>query len=278
MELPRIRRMVVKVGTSTLTYDNGKPNLRRMERLVRTISDLMNSGIEIVLVSSGAIAVGVQGLNLPHKPKDTPTRQAAAAVGQCDLMTLYDRMFSEYGRKAAQILLTLDVVEQEERKRNVINTFCALLNLGAVPIVNENDTVSVEELVAGEEGGKLSFGDNDFLSALVATLVQADTLVILTDIDGLYDDNPRENPYAKRIAVVEKVTPELLEIAGDSGTNRGTGGMRTKLDAARLASEHGIHTWIVSGERPQILYDITEGKNVGTQFLPTGERPAEELC
>lgn len=255
MEFKDFKRIVIKVGSSTLTYENGRPNIRRIEQLCRVVSDLKNRGIEVILVSSGAIAVGVSRLRLAERPSDTKGKQAAAAVGQCDLMSIYDRHFAEYGHVSAQILLNRDVIEYEDRKANVINTFGALLEFGAVPIVNENDSVSVEELV---------FGDNDNLSAIVASLIEADGLIILTDIDGYYDDDPKENPDARLIHVIDKVTDSLLQNAGGAGTRRGTGGMRTKLEAARYAAEHGIATIIMSGDNPKKIFDIFDGHMIGT--------------
>ena len=251
------KRIVIKVGTSTLTYSSGKPNLRKIEKLAMVISDIQNSGREVVLVSSGAISIGVNRLGLKARPKDTPGKQAAAAVGQCDLMSIYDRAFSEYGYVTAQILLNRHVVDQEELKTNVMNTFGALLDMGAIPIVNENDSVAVEELV---------FGDNDNLSAIVANLIDADLLVILTDIDGYYDDNPAENPNAHLVSRVTEITEEMLKSAGGSGTARGTGGMRTKLEAALYATKNGITTVVMSGERVQKLYDLLDGRAIGTVF------------
>lgn len=257
MPMKDAKRIVVKIGTSTLTYDNGKPNFRRIETLARIISDLKNSGREVVLVSSGAIAVGVSRLGLPERPSDIKGKQAAAAVGQCDLMSIYDRSFSEYGYVTAQILMDRSVTGDEQRKENVINTLDTLLKMGAVPIVNENDSTSVEEI---------EFGDNDRLSAIVAVLADADALVIMTDIDGLYDSDPKSNPNAKLIPVVEKITPEMFANAGGAGSSRGTGGMHTKLEAAEIAVSAGIHVSIVRGDRVAILYDIFDGKQVGTYF------------
>ena len=214
MDFKDFKRIVIKVGSSTLTYENGKPNLRRIEQLCRVISDLKNRDIEVILVSSGAVAVGVNRLRLSERPRDTKGKQAAAAVGQADLMSLYDRTFSEYGYVTAQILLNRDVIEHEDRKQNIINTFHALLDFGAVPIVNENDSVSVEELV---------FGDNDNLSAIVASLTDAEGLIILTDIDGYYDDDPRENPDARLIHTLSEITDEMITLAGGSGSDKGTG-------------------------------------------------------
>ncbi len=244
------KRIVIKIGSSTLTYENGKPNLKRMEHIARVVSELKNSGNEVVLVSSGAIAVGVNRLGLKKRPSDTKRKQAAAAVGQCDLMSIYDRFFSEYGYVAAQILLNRDVVDHKERKKNVSNTFNTLLKMGAVPIVNENDSVAIEEIL---------FGDNDNLSAIVASLCKADTLIILTDIDGLYDADPRSNPNAKKLDIVKEITDEMLSAAGGTGSNRGTGGMHTKLEAAQYATAKGIDVIITSGEEPEIIYDILDG-------------------
>lgn len=257
MEFKDFKRIVIKVGSSTLTYENGKPNLRRIEQLCRVVSDLRNRDIEVIIVSSGAVAVGVNRLRLPERPSDTRGKQAAAAVGQCDLMSIYDRNLAEYGYVSAQILLNRDVIEHEDRKNNVINTFNALLEFGAVPIVNENDSVSVEEIV---------FGDNDNLSAIVASLVEAQGLIILTDIDGYYDDDPRENPDARLIHSLDKITDEMIEAAGGNGTSRGTGGMRTKLEAARFASLHGTQTIIMSGDNPKKIFDVFDGHSVGTHI------------
>ncbi len=252
-----IRRVVVKVGTSTLTYENGKLNLSRIDKLTRVLSDLKNRGVEVILVSSGAIGVGVGKLGLKHKPSITMEKQAAAAVGQCELMYLYDKMFSEYGYMTAQVLLTKDVLDHTDRKQNVTNTFITLLKMGVVPIVNENDAVSVEEI---------EFGDNDTLSAIVAKLTDAELLLIMTDIDGLYTNNPRENKDAKLIPEVRAITPDIVEIAGGAGTNRGTGGMITKVMAAEIAAKSGIHTIVCNGSDPKIIYRIFDGEELGTVF------------
>ena len=228
-----IKRVVVKVGTSTLTYENGKPNLRLMEHLARILSDFFNSGREAVLVTSGAIAAGMSRMALTRRPDCVKERQAVSAVGQCNLMTLYDRFFSEYSRVVGQILLTRDVIDDDLRKQNTVNTFNELLARGVIPIVNENDSVATEEL----EG--LAFGDNDRLSAIVAVLVNADALIILTDTDGLYDSDPRQHPDAKLLTFVDRVTDEIMNSAGEAGSKRGTGGMKTKLDAAGYATENG---------------------------------------
>lgn len=257
MKLSETKKAVIKIGTSSLTHNNGKPYFHKIEKLTRILCDIKNSGKELILVSSGAIAVGVNRLGLSEKPKATDKKQAAAAVGQCELMAVYDRLFGEYGQTTAQVLLTRDVIADSHRKENVTNTFNALLDLGVIPIVNENDTVSVEEI---------EFGDNDKLSAIVAAIIGADALIILTDIDGLYDSDPSANPDAKLIPEVNEITDELLAIAGGSGTNRGTGGMHSKLEAASLALEHGITTVITYSENLDNLYDVFEDKPIGTTF------------
>lgn len=254
------KRIVVKVGTSTLTYENGKVNLRRIESLCKVLSDLQNSGREIILVTSGAIGVGVGKLGLKERPSETEKKQAVAAVGQCELMFIYDKLFGEYNQTVAQVLLTADVTKSEHSKQNVENTFNELLKMDIIPVVNENDTVAIDELV-----GK-HFGDNDTLSATVAALVEADLLVILTDIDGLYDANPRENPEAKRIPYVEKITDQIHMLAGGTGSNRGTGGMRTKIIAADIATKAGVTCCIISGADPKTLYRLFDGEQIGTVF------------
>lgn len=256
-QFDKVKRIVVKVGTSTLTYENGKLNLRRMNKLVRVLADLRNSGREIILVSSGAIAVGVGKLGLAHKPYDIGGRQACAAIGQCELMFIYDKLFAEYSCPTAQILLTRDIIDDEHRKFNVQNTFARLLDMQALPIVNENDTVSVEEI---------EFGDNDTLSAIVAKLVNADLLIILSDIDGLYTSDPRTDSSATIIHTVEQIDDDLRSVAGGSGSNRGTGGMITKLHAAEIAAEQNIPTAILNGVDPDKLYDLMDGKPIGTVF------------
>ena len=254
------RRIVVKVGTSTLTYETGLINIRRLERLVKVLADLANSGLELVLVTSGAIGVGVGKLGLREKPKETALRQAAAAVGQCELMHLYDQCFSRFNHTVAQLLLTRDVVDDPVRCQNVVNTFTKLFELGAIPVVNENDTVSTAEI----EGD--SFGDNDSLSAVVATLIKADALVVLSDIDGLYTANPQEDPSAVLIPVVEEIDEKIMAFATGSKSNRGTGGMTTKIQAAKIVTQMGINMAIVSGENPENLYAILEDKPLGTVF------------
>ncbi len=271
MKLSEAKRIVIKVGTSTLTYDNGSQNLRRIEQLARVLSDLRRSGKEVVLVSSGAIGVGVERLGLQERPKTTRGRQAAAAVGQCALMFTYDKLFGEYGQTVAQVLLTPDVLEDEEHRQNASNTLECLLEMKVIPIVNENDTVAIEELEERTDGHHTSFGDNDSLSALVAILCKADALFILTDIEGLYDSDPRSNPEAKLIPVVEKIDDALLGAAGGAGTSRGTGGMRSKILAAQKATDQGIATVILKGDEPRNLYDVLEDRSLGTLFCAKAE-------
>lgn len=256
------KRIVIKVGTSTLTYENGKINLRRVDTLCKVLSDLRNFGHDIILVSSGAIGVGMGKLGLPSRPDTTREKQALAAIGQCELMFMYDKFFSEYNNTVAQVLLTKYSVDTDHKKENVLNTFNTLLQMGIIPIVNENDTVAIDELQGN------NFGDNDMLSAIVSKLIGADTLVILTDIDGLYTDNPRTNPNAEHIDVVEEITDEIMHMAHGSGSNRGTGGMATKLTAAKHVNESGIDCIVLNGEDPTILYDVVDNnKSVGTLFL-----------
>ena len=258
------QRIVVKVGTSTLTHDSGSLNLRSMEHLVRALADLHGCGNEIILVTSGAIAVGTARLGLSERPRELRMKQAAAAVGQCRMMHIYDKLFGEYNRSVAQILLTGDDVENPDRAEHLRSTFSALLEMGVIPVVNENDSVSSAEI---ETGHHKVLGDNDTLSAIVAALCQADLLVLLSDIDGLYDADPRTHPDAKRFHQVKDLTPEILEMAGGAGTWRGTGGMATKLSAARIAMEAGCDMVITNGKRMEDLYGIAEGKDIGTRFL-----------
>lgn len=250
------KRIVVKVGTSTLTYDTGKINFRQINALARVLSDLRNQGYDVILVSSGAIGVAMGKLGLEHKPADTKVKQSLAAIGQCELMSLYDKMFAEYHNTVAQILLTRSDVDIEKRKNHTTDTFNTLLDMGIIPIVNENDTVSVEEI---------EFGDNDSLSAIVAKLVHADLLVLFSDIDGLYDSDPHSNPDAQLISRVEDISA-VEAGAGGAGTERGTGGMVTKIEAAKIANDAGISMLIVNGRRIEALYDIIDGKKVGTLF------------
>ncbi|NLP13717.1 MAG: glutamate 5-kinase [Clostridium sp.] len=263
-ELINSKRVVVKVGTSTLTYDSGEMNFARIEKLVRVMSDLKNQGRDMVLVSSGAIGVGVGKLKLECKPKTIREKQAVAAVGQCELMHIYGKFFQEYGHTVGQILLTRDVVENETGKVNVINTFEALLEMGIIPVVNENDSVAVDEI---ESGIHRVFGDNDSLSAIVAKLVKADLLIILSDIDGFYDCDPRANENSNLIPVIKEITPDVEKCAGGIGTSRGTGGMVTKLTAAKIATAAGINMVIANGDNPKVIYDIIEGKTIGSLFI-----------
>jgi glutamate 5-kinase len=254
------KRVVIKLGTSTLAHKTGKLNIRRMTNLVRVISDLQNSGKEIILVSSGAVGLGTGKLGLPERPKDTPTKQAVAAIGQCELMHIYDDMFAKYSITVAQILLTKTIISNADHCKNFENAINKLVSMGVIPIVNENDTIAIDEL-------ELEIGENDSLSAIVATLANADLLLILSDIDGLYDDDPHKNPNAKPIHVVEEITPDIEKVAGGAGTSLGTGGMTTKINAAKIASEAGIDMVIMNGKNPELLYDLFEDKQVGTHFL-----------
>lgn len=251
-------RIVVKVGSSTLTYATGHINIRHFEKLVRVLSDVKNAGHEVILVSSGAVACGMGKLNFREKPKDIPSKQACASVGQCELMTIYDDLFTQYSHTVSQILLTADDIRSEERSENFINTMDRLLELGALPIINENDTVVTAEI---------KVGDNDTLSAVVACAINADLLVLLSDIDGLYTADPRKDPDATLIPVVEKITPEIEALAGGAGSNIGTGGMATKIKAAKMVMEAGCDMLIVNGDAPEVLYDIIDGEPVGTRFM-----------
>ena len=256
-------RMVVKVGTSTLTRDNGSMNLRAIDRLAMVLADLHGQGHQVILGSSGAIGVGVGKLGLGQRPRALRMKQAVAAVGQCELMHIYDKFFGEYGATVAQILLTDEDVDDPRRAEHLENTFEALLELGCIPVVNENDSVSSAEI---ETGRAKVLGDNDTLSAIVARLCRADLLVLLSDIDGLYDKDPHRYPDAKLVSLVTEVTDELRAAAGGAGTARGTGGMQTKLDAAQLATSAGVDMVIANGTRPEKLYDIAMGADVGTRF------------
>ena len=252
-------RIVVKVGTSTLAYPTGRLNIQRVERMCKVLSDLKNAGHEIILVSSGAIGMGVGKLSLSARPKDMPTKQAAAAVGQCELMYFYDKLFSEYNHIVAQLLITApDLAEGGSRKAHFHNTLARLLELGVLPVINENDTVSTDEIV---------IGDNDTLSAIVSATVSADLLILLSDIDGLYDRDPRRAPDAKLIETVPVIDARILSLAGDKGSELATGGMVTKLHAAQIATAAGCEMVIANGEKPEVLYDIVDGKRVGTRFL-----------
>ncbi|MGI6029621.1 MAG: glutamate 5-kinase [Candidatus Heteroscillospira sp.] len=255
-------RIVVKIGTSTLAHPTGMLNVRHAEALVKVLSDLKNAGHELVLVSSGAIGMGVGKLMLPGRPADMPTKQAAAAVGQCELMYTYDKLFAEYNHTVAQVLLTGEDIHNELRRRNMRNTITRLLELKALPIINENDAVATDEI-----GVENTIGENDTLSAIVAKLVGAELLVLLSDIDGLYTADPRRDPEARLIPVVESITPEVEALAGGSGSSLGSGGMATKLKAARIICEAGGDMIIANGEEPEKLYDMVEGKPVGTRFM-----------
>lgn len=251
------KRIVIKIGTSTLTYPNGALNLRRIEVLVQTIADFKNAGHEVVVVSSGAVGAGYAKLSLSEYPKTLEEKQACAAVGQSQLMKIYENFFANYSHTVAQILMTKDVVDDSHRLELVKNTFNTLLKMGCVPIVNENDSVSCDGI---------RFGGNDTLSAYVAIACDADIIINLSDIDGLYDSDPRKNKDAKLISRVDEITDEVISYAGGAGSERGTGGMLTKINAAKIATENGIPMIILNGENPRILYDILDGKHVGTYF------------
>ena len=253
------KRIVFKVGSSTLTHENGKLNLRRIEKLATVLSDLKNMGKEVVLVSSGAISAGCGRVGLEKRPDDTPGKQAMAAIGQSELMRVYEHYFSMFGQVIGQILITKEEIDNPKVKQNAHNTFDRLLSMGCIPIVNENDSMSFEEI---------EFGDNDTLSAVVATICSADSLIILSDIDGLYDADPRSNPDAMLIPTVTELTDEIIACAGGAGSNRGTGGLVTKLHAAEITMGAGIPMYIVNGNDPAILYDLCEGKKRGTYFAP----------
>ena len=256
-------RVVVKVGTSTLPHTTGRLNIRRVEQLCRVLSDLKNAGHQIILVSSGAIGMGVGKLSLPCRPNDMPTKQAAAAVGQCELMYVYDKLFTEYNHTVAQMLLTGEDLENSGRRVNFQNTLYRLLELGALPIVNENDTIATEEIAVG---------DNDTLAAIVAKCAGAELLVLLSDIDGLFTSDPRKDPDARLIPLVEALTPEIYALAGEKGSDLACGGMATKLKAAKTAMENGFDMIISNGQRPEDLYDIIEGASVGTLFKSNNKR------
>ncbi len=251
------KRIVIKIGSSTLTHSNFRMNLRRIEAIARVLSDFRNSGKDVVLVSSGAVSAGVAKMGLDCRPKETEKKQAFAAIGQSELMSIYGHFFSMFSQTVAQILVTRDVMENPTARHNAENTFATLLRMGCIPIVNENDTVAIEEF---------DFGDNDTLSAYVSVLCHADALIILSDIDGLYDSDPHKNPDAKLIPSVPEITDEILSYAGGAGSNRGTGGLITKLHAAQIVLPHKIPMFIVNGEDPEILYELLDGKHVGTCF------------
>lgn len=256
-------RSVVKVGTSTLTNSLGNSELRSFDRLACVLSNIQNMGYEVILVSSGAIAIGTNKLKMKTRPTSMPLKQAAAAVGQCRIMYLYDKFFSDYDKMIGQILLKAEDLAQQEQKDNLSNTLNTLLEMGIIPIVNENDSVSYCEL----EAEKRLLGDNDMLSAVVSILCKAKRLVILSDIDGFYDSDPRLNPKAKLISKIEVLHDEIYKLAGGAGSSRGTGGMRSKLQAARLATAQGIDTFIANGNNPAALYQMIRGSKVGTLFV-----------
>ena len=251
-------RIVVKVGTSTLAHPSGLINIRRVEELCKVMSDLKNAGNDIILVTSGAIGMGAGKLQLSERPRDVAAKQAAAAVGQCELMYTYDKLFSEYNHTVAQLLMTGSDFENEERHINFKNTMDKLLEFKALPIINENDTVATEEI---------KVGDNDTLSAMVAVNVNADILILLSDIDGLFTADPHSNPDAKLISVVSEINEDILALGGGEGSDLGTGGMRTKLNAAQICTENNCDMIIANGENPDVLYDIVDGKSVGTRFI-----------
>jgi len=253
-----IKRIVIKVGTSTLAHSTGLLNLERIEKLVRSISDLHNKGYEVILVTSGAIGAGMGKLNLKERPKNIPQKQAVAAVGQVTLIHLYQKIFAEYGKIVGQLLLTKDDISDRHRYLNGRNTTFALLEQGAIPIVNENDAVVVDEIKVGE---------NDSLSAFVSSLIDADLLIIFSDIDGLYDANPHTNPNAKLISLIETIDDSIRAVAGDAGSKLGTGGMATKIKAAEIATESGTNMIIAHGENPNILSSIVNGEEIGSLFL-----------
>ena len=251
-------RVVIKIGTSTLAHKTGTLNIRRVEELCKVMSDLKNAGNEVILVSSGAIGMGVGKLSLPQKPSDIPTKQAAAAVGQCELMYTYDKLFSEYNHTVAQILITGEDIDHNDRRQNFENTMRRLLELSVLPIINENDSISTSEI---------EIGDNDTLGAIVATAINADLLIILSDIDGLFTADPHKDKNAVLLNKVTEITPEIENMIGGVGSNLGTGGMTTKIKAAKIVTNNGIDMVIANGSNPAVLYDIIDGKNVGTRFV-----------
>lgn len=259
-----LKRVVVKVGSSTLSHPTGKLNINQMELLVRQLADLHNSGKEVILVTSGAQGAGIGKLGLPRKPKTIPKRQAVAAIGQGLLMHMYEKLFSEYGITVAQVLITREDIMERKKFLNARNAINALLKLEAIPIINENDTIAVEEL---------KFGDNDTLSALVASLTEADLLIVLSDIDGLYSGNPKKDADAKLIPEVREITCDIERLAGGSGSNLGTGGMVTKIQAAKIATNSGIPMIITQGKEEKIITRIIKGDDLGTLFVPRDTRP-----
>ncbi len=251
------KRIVIKVGSSTLTHATGQLNLRRIEALALVLSDLKNTGKEVVLVSSGAVSAGIAKSALGHRPYSLEEKQAMASIGQSELMKIYDKFFSVYGHKVAQILMTRDVIDNPIRRTAAENTFNTLLRMGCIPIVNENDAVSTDELT--------KFGGNDILSAHVAILCGAEILINLSDVEGLYDSDPRKNPSAKLVERVENID-DIIDFAGGAGTDRGTGGMEAKLTAAKMVTSNRIPMFIMNGSDPAILYRLLDGDKVGTYF------------
>lgn len=257
-DLSRAKRIVVKVGTSSITHETtGHVSLKKLEMFIRQLSDLKNAGKEIIVVTSGAQAVGISALRLSEKPKELPMRQAIAAIGQASLMTIYQKLFREYNHQIAQILITKDIIEDKQRCENAKNTFEQLIKMQVIPVVNENDTISTEEI---------EFGDNDRLSATVAILTEADLLIILSDIDGLYDKDPKVYEDAQCLDIVQEVNDGIYQMAGVNKSKLGTGGMLTKLMAAEMANNCGIDMVIAHAGRPHVLHHIVEGKAVGTLF------------
>ncbi len=251
-------RLVIKVGTSTLAHQSGKLNIRRVERICRVLSDLKNAGNDIILVSSGAIGMGVGKLNLTSRPKDMPAKQAAAAVGQCELMYAYDKLFGEYNHTVAQILVTGEDIENDNRRNCFKDTVFKLLELGVIPVINENDTVSTQEIAVG---------DNDTLAAIVAVNIKADLLILLSDIDGLYTADPKTDSEAILISEVNEINDKIYSLAGGAGTELGTGGMTTKIKAAKICTDGGIDLVILNGGCPEFLYKAVAGEKAGTRFV-----------
>ncbi|WP_346732413.1 glutamate 5-kinase [Enterococcus faecalis] len=264
-KLQQAKRIVIKVGTSSLIYPNGNINLKAIDQLAFTLSDLSNQGKEIILVSSGAIGVGLNKLNLSVRPTTIPEQQAVAAVGQAELMNIYNQRFSTYSQQMAQVLLTRDVIEYPESRNNVTNTFEQLLKMNIIPIVNENDTVAIEEL-----DHLTKFGDNDQLSAIVCQIVQADLLVMLSDIDGFFSDTPTVNKEATLFSEINEINEDLFQLAGGKGSRFGTGGMSSKLKAAERVLANQQAMILANGKQPKIIFEILEGKDIGTLFIKGG--------
>lgn len=259
--LQDVKRIVVKVGSSTLTHPDGGLNFRKIDRLAMVLADIKNSGKEVILVSSGAVAAGVSKLKMSSRPSEMKEKQAAASVGQCELMFIYDKYFSQYGQVVSQLLITKTVLTSETLRTNAVNTLETLLKYGVIPIVNENDSVAVDEI---------AYGDNDTLSAVTAKIIHADVLILLSDIDGLFDDDPTKNPQAQLIPVVEELNDDIYKLAKGAASKTGTGGMVTKLHAADIATQSGIDMVIANGANPDILYHILEGSNKCTRFIAKG--------